>query len=1039
MSDSTDHQRNLPVPFFSQRQVTYQWQRLARGIRTENNILGEKIETQDADSIYGQSAGFYAHNTAIGDKVNLSAAVCNVLSMCMLLHYYGITDDSPDEMLYKIFTTKFRGGGTGTGAFLPYDFRYQRRGWAVLQSYYNLKQIPHLLYNVPTSYIRHFDGTPPQSPNPLRLDGVKEQIKKGNPVMISYGPINDGTQNPILYRGHIAVIRGFTSSGKVILNDPWGDVGTAAGSLRSDNFGRFFTATSWWADQPVYSNLGIGDNTVITEENMHRFMVNPRSRNPHFFNALYIEYPHIWSFPFKQGATAANRGTTFRFSEPPRPLQAGEAAPNPQQITTQRRIDRENRVNAMLRFEDFAHAGFPVNLQRLWHDGIHLNGNGPVYAIGPGRIVAARIKAGPSVNSSSFVLVRHRVWLNNTKKEFYSHYMHLAPEDIAARYRNNLQGDPDNPAMSWQRDWLDEIIERVMPMRAIWWQRESNTVFPGMRIRTYRADGTAYKENEGEDNDDDNNNYDTNITRQSLFYLRPKANTGNHARCVRTAIETISPDDNLEQDMRWLHSALTSVNTYTHSITNNNETHNYYEIYYKTENRNAAGDSLHTHLWTTRFIRTTNVVLQPINIPEFIYYRRILADLLKGKVVEFTKEPLIRDRHAGTEDPIRLLHSTLRAVFPEEGVFVTQFEPATFRSAGNDGYKALYNAMYPDIQRFYINKINAVAPAASNSNRAAEIENIIGELVARIFLLGKRLIEIPEAMLISPAKKFNSGEQWHIRLAGEDKQGSVSVLRSVIRHAFPPQGQDHGVADGHWAEHRKAIFDYFGYLGTLNIDYFIEVNGNTKLGMPGRYQDNPNLIHFEIFSGVPKNDNAKFIAQGDLAGANGWNNNWTEHVPEHRKFVEVAPINQKNDFFKVSEIFSRLRDKNLHSLITPSFEGNGLSAFIRNFAIQIIQSLLVPPQYTIVQHMHSHVKLPASEWREIISNSDGMNNNLSDELMLNIYMAYKWFTKELAEELEKHTNYEFVKNSTVMSIFYHPIRFLAYLDEAPITETANRR
>ena len=56
---SKAHQRNLPVPFFSQREVKYEWQRIARD-------GGEIIRTGDADAPRGIIAGEYNEGDKIG-------------------------------------------------------------------------------------------------------------------------------------------------------------------------------------------------------------------------------------------------------------------------------------------------------------------------------------------------------------------------------------------------------------------------------------------------------------------------------------------------------------------------------------------------------------------------------------------------------------------------------------------------------------------------------------------------------------------------------------------------------------------------------------------------------------------------------------------------------------------------------------------------------------------------------------------------------------------------------------------------------------
>lgn len=70
------HQRNLPVPFFSQRDNKYEWQQI------------------DEPS-----------GTPIGTRRSLAYMTCNITSLCMLLHYFGITTDTPDDMLKKVFET----------------------------------------------------------------------------------------------------------------------------------------------------------------------------------------------------------------------------------------------------------------------------------------------------------------------------------------------------------------------------------------------------------------------------------------------------------------------------------------------------------------------------------------------------------------------------------------------------------------------------------------------------------------------------------------------------------------------------------------------------------------------------------------------------------------------------------------------------------------------------------------------------------------------------------------------------------------------
>ena len=83
---------NLPVPYFCQRENKYIWyQKATKPIVCDNNP--NIIKYNPGDSI-------------LETKKPLAPITCNITSLCMILHYFGITDDSPDDMLYKIFDSE---------------------------------------------------------------------------------------------------------------------------------------------------------------------------------------------------------------------------------------------------------------------------------------------------------------------------------------------------------------------------------------------------------------------------------------------------------------------------------------------------------------------------------------------------------------------------------------------------------------------------------------------------------------------------------------------------------------------------------------------------------------------------------------------------------------------------------------------------------------------------------------------------------------------------------------------------------------------
>ena len=71
---SESYKRNLAVPFFTQRDNTYIWQQL------------------DDD------------NQPFGPKYPMAWRTCNITSLCMILHYWGLTKETPDMLCHLSMT-----------------------------------------------------------------------------------------------------------------------------------------------------------------------------------------------------------------------------------------------------------------------------------------------------------------------------------------------------------------------------------------------------------------------------------------------------------------------------------------------------------------------------------------------------------------------------------------------------------------------------------------------------------------------------------------------------------------------------------------------------------------------------------------------------------------------------------------------------------------------------------------------------------------------------------------------------------------------
>jgi hypothetical protein len=283
------------------------------------------------------------------------------------------------------------------------------------------------------------------------LEDVQGKIAKGYPVWISYGPLREsippGTPEAALGnrgKGHIAVIRGFTRGGDIILNDPWGDPADAFGNIKGAG-----STVSGFFDY----NIGNGDNTIIKAGKFKEIALAKLNQT------LVIEYPHVWSFPVRD---SGEPGKPFRFSRHDTNEKDGI------QTLGQRKTYRDKQAAKMLDIETVDNACYPATDVGRWHDGIHIarRAGAPVYAAGPGRVVtvkAVETKPSPESASSCFALVRHFFSPDTGGKEFFSLYMNLAPVNIAERLRLRFSfGESMETG-----DWLDQIIQHIQPMRIL--------------------------------------------------------------------------------------------------------------------------------------------------------------------------------------------------------------------------------------------------------------------------------------------------------------------------------------------------------------------------------------------------------------------------------------------------------------------------------------------------------------------------------------------------------------------------------------------
>ena len=240
MSDT--HKRNLAVPFFTQRDNTYIWQQL------------------DDD------------NQPFGPKYPMAWRTCNITSLCMILHYWGLTKETPNQMIEKVFSKEDWGWSKES------NDDAQHLGASRLESWDNLEIVANL-------YIEGKEGFSVIHGKKLSMTILETEIAKGCPVMISTGLGKYIKSNSYARDGHIVVVRGFTDDNDVILNDPFGIPVEITNKIRAktenDSLAGYYYNSS---------AAGVGDNIIIKRTDFEAVYAESSSRY------LYIEGP-LWQEP----------------------------------------------------------------------------------------------------------------------------------------------------------------------------------------------------------------------------------------------------------------------------------------------------------------------------------------------------------------------------------------------------------------------------------------------------------------------------------------------------------------------------------------------------------------------------------------------------------------------------------------------------------------------------------------------------------------------------------------------------------------------
>ena len=705
-------QRNLPVPFFSQRENTYVWYQVNQaGIRVkENGIVKPGL------SMVWQS--------------------CNITSLCMILQYLGITNDSPDDIMKKVFEQYFP------------EWRQTANGIDNLLRGEKLKNVTMKLYGIPENKI---------SVNKLKIDQCRAKIAAGYPVWFSFGPLSNTGD------GHIAVLRGFTKEDDVIINDPWGDVPDPYGYLKTTGVKGHYYRTSNEVETRSWG-LGTGDNCIIKASEFRKIIQEP------LFQTMVISESRMWAFPGIHGLRTAD--------DEEKVSAAMEAY-----------FAREAWKHKPLIGDEIVKNGFPLCENAKCHDGIHVRGgeNEAVYSMGPGRLVAAR-NTGDSEeredNHYNFVLLRH--WVPdeeaNNSKSFYSLYMHLAPVSIRQRIRARFEMTTTDTTTIQQesQDWLDQVINHIMPKKAMAYIEYPISGNDTLSVPVYEKDTKTII---------------GSLKDRSLTYLCPVNYT------LKRCIETIA-DNESEADLKSLYTKLNTNSTY---IYRGKDGKNYYRIFTRIKK-----ESDEEYSWLDGYVETHKIIPQPINVKEYVYYRRKLASLIQGKIVVFNDE----DTDTSAVENSSLQKASWRTLLDEQ-------VRSTFTCVTTEKN---IKKQCTEIQEYYLDILNSVGKApAGQTAKQAVWDSFTGKLMYMICAL----LSYPWNQVDSP---FKISDIW---------------LKTNIRELYFTLYKNVYNADA--AESWDALLTQLSIYCPRNTDYHLEVTSKTPVGTFGKYNDK-NEIHCEIFS-----------------------------------------------------------------------------------------------------------------------------------------------------------------------------------------------
>lgn len=464
--------RNLEVPYFSQRSNRVAWHR-----RYTEKEAKAKLDITLKGSLYPSV-----------EPVSMAQQSCNVTTLAMVLHYYGVTKDTPDEMMRKVFSPTDEEKKKYTKEQMSLvEQTYGVKGDEFFERPENMRKFAYSFYGIDTED-QNFYGH--------NFEYVKKHVLAGYPVIVSCGLLRNyeestynadakadavtavfGKNTKIQYDSKISEYKKAIEDGTKKLQEELTEEQkkavekkiAAANTEKEKLEAAYKISNDYYLEKYRYHGhyvvvRGITDDSVILNDpwgkpdidsngkGNYANMVGDNIKIPGAqFKKQYFENGKVWSclaFIYKRWGFVS-RAEGFN-------------------------TENADFLDECQKCEMFEFGGYPIKRSNLWHNGLHYSSmiGGSIYPIGPGQIVAARVvnkdsdtNEEPLNGSRCFVLVKHQVRVKTAGKEvlkeFYSLYMHLKPVDNLAEIADEY------PQKKSGIKWIDELIYRSKDFRRL--------------------------------------------------------------------------------------------------------------------------------------------------------------------------------------------------------------------------------------------------------------------------------------------------------------------------------------------------------------------------------------------------------------------------------------------------------------------------------------------------------------------------------------------------------------------------------------------